>query len=73
MGIETDEMGVGMLCVLMKGKADTTDIPQMDGLNDTGRDGIGPMELMDNKEDITGMSHVAFVNGLDGLTTLCYH
>ena len=73
MGIETDEMGVGIIYMLMEGKLDTTNIPQMDGLDDTGRDGIGLMELMDNKEDITGMSHVAFVNGLDGLNPLCYH
>jgi hypothetical protein len=42
----------------------------MEGLDDTRRDGIGPMEIMDGKEDITGMSLVAFINELYGSTTL---
>jgi hypothetical protein len=69
-GIDTNEMGVGILGMIMERKDDIVNIPQMEGLDDTGRDGIGPMEIIDGKEDITGMPLVALINELYGSTTL---
>jgi hypothetical protein len=65
-GIETDGMGVGMIGILMEGKEDTTNIPQMETLVETGMDSVGPMTLRDDKVDIVGMPTVTLVDELEG-------
>jgi hypothetical protein len=53
-GIAKNGMGVLMLGILMEGKAVMTNIPQMEALDEMDIDGLIPMALTDNKEDITG-------------------
>jgi hypothetical protein len=43
MGINTNDMGVGILGMIMERKDDIVNIPQMEGLDDTRRNGICPM------------------------------
>jgi hypothetical protein len=69
-GIDTNEMGVGILGMIMERKYDIVNIPQMEGLDDTRRYGIDPMEIIDGKEDITGIPFLALINELYGSTTL---
>jgi hypothetical protein len=70
MGIDTNDMGVGILGMIMERKDDIVNIPQMEGLDDMRRNGICPMEIMDGKEDIVGIPLVALINELYGSTTL---
>jgi hypothetical protein len=69
-GIDTNDMGVGIIGMIMERKYDIVNIPQMEGLDDTRRYGIGPMEIIDGNEDITSMPFVALINELYGSTTL---
>jgi hypothetical protein len=69
-GIDTNEMGVGISSMIMEIKYDIVNISQMEGLDDTRRDGIGPMAIIDGKEDITGIPLVALINEIYGSTTL---
>ena len=69
-GIDTNEMGVGILGMIMERKDDIVNIPQMEGLNDMRRDGICLMEIIHGEEDIIGMPLVVLINELYGSTTL---
>jgi hypothetical protein len=63
-------MGVLMLGILMEGKAVTTSMPQMETLDGMEKDGVGPIVLRDNKEDITRVTPIMLFNGFEGSTKL---
>jgi hypothetical protein len=69
-GITIDGMGVLTLCRLTKGKADTISIPQMETPDETGMDGVHPMEIRDENVDIKAVPPIMLVKGIEGLGTL---
>jgi hypothetical protein len=69
-GITTGGMGVLMLGMFMEGKEVTVDIPQMETPDEMGKDGVGPMALMDDKEDIIKVPPLTLVDGIEGSATL---
>jgi hypothetical protein len=50
MGIDMYAMGVLILCACIEGKEVTFGIPKMETPYELGKDGVGPMALMDGKE-----------------------
>jgi len=54
-GSDVEGMSIGMLGILMNGKDDTTNIPQIKGPKYNGMDGVGPMEIRGGNVDITGI------------------
>jgi hypothetical protein len=65
-----DGMGMGMLGKLVEGKEDTNGISPIEGPDDMGRDGVGPMALMESKKDIIRIPPIVFVDRLNGSATL---
>jgi hypothetical protein len=69
-GIKIDGMGMRMLGRIVDGKEDMATILQIEGPIEMVIDGVGPMALKDGKVDITRMTPVTLVDGLDGSAIL---
>jgi hypothetical protein len=65
-----DGMGVLMLGILTKGKEDTVSIPQMQTPNETRKEFVSPMALMDDKVDITRVPPITLIDGIEFSCTL---
>jgi hypothetical protein len=68
--IEIEWMGVGMIGILTDGNEDTVGVPQIEGLVERGIYGVGPIVLREGNVDITGMTLVPLVKGIESLAIL---
>jgi len=63
--IATNGMGVIMLSILVEGKTNIVDIPQMERPDEMGIDSVVPMALMHGREDNTRVPPIIFLDGLE--------